>query len=107
MFEIIKNGETIELQESLNWVRYQSNNDTVVSCNEDIGQGILCGSYVTDDTGNQVWQANSVIYSVAGKPQCKDYEFVTIEEIKWYSVSQKQRSDIDFIAIMVDIDLEV
>lgn len=107
MYQIIKNGEAIDLQEKLSWVKYQVKNDIVISCNEEDGQGILCGGYVIDENGNTVWQENSVIYSVVGKPQCIDYEYVEINEMKWYAVSKQQRADIDFIAVMAGIDLEV
>jgi len=94
MYQIIKNGEVVELQEKLSWVKHQAKNDILISCSEEDGQGILCGSNVVDEEGNSAWQANSVIYSVVGKPQCKDFEYVEVNEIKWYPISTQQSSDI-------------
>lgn len=94
MYEIIKNGEVIELQEKLDWVRLEKKNDIMVSCNEEDGQAILS-------------KDKSTIYAIVSKPQVKDFEIVEINEIKWYTVSEQQRADIDFIAVMTDIDLGV
>ena len=94
MYQIVKNAEVIELQEKLSWVKYQSKNDIVISCSEEDGQGILCGSNVVDEEGKTAWQENSVIYSVVGKLQCKDFEYVEVNEIKWYPISLQQTSDI-------------
>lgn len=105
MYQIIKNGGVIELQETLSWVKHQAKNDIVISCDEEDGQAILCGAYITDETGKSVWAENSVIYSVVGKPQFKDYEFVTANELKWYPILTKQRADIDFISAMTGVTL--
>lgn len=91
MYEIIKNGHVIELQEALTWVRKQSNG-VIVTCDAIDGAGILSGNQET-------------LYSVIGKPQLEDYEFVEVREIKWYPVSEQQRADIDYIAIMTEVEL--
>jgi len=101
----MKNGEVIELQEKLSWVMYQIKNDIIISCNEEDGQGILVGAYVIDEQGKSVWQANSVVYSVVGKPQCLEYEYAEINEIKWYPLATQQRADLDYVAIMTGVDL--
>ena len=105
MYQIVKDGKVIELQEKLSWVKYQAKNDIVISCNEEEGQGILCGAYITDENGKSVWNENAVIYSVVGKPQFKDCEFVTANELKWYPISTKQRADIDYLSVMTGVTL--
>lgn len=91
MFQIIKNGEAIEVQEKLHWVKDQKNG-VLISCEEKDGQGILSAD-------------QSVIYSVIGKPQLREFEFVGVEEVKWYSVTDQQRADIDYLAIIAEVEL--
>ena len=104
MYEIKKDGVTLELQDSLSWVRDQKNG-VLISCDEKDGVGILVGSYHKNEDGNEIFQKNSVIYSVVGKPQLRDFEFVEANEIKWYPVSAQQRADIDYVAIMTGVEL--
>lgn len=91
MFEIVKNGTTIELQDSLTWVRDQKNG-VIITCDEKDGIGMLSAD-------------KSKIYSVIGKPQLRDFEFVEINEIKWFPVAQKQQADLDYVAIMTGVEL--
>lgn len=91
MFEIIKDGITLELQDNLSWVRDQ-NNGVIISCDEKDGVGILSAD-------------QSQIYSVVGKPQLREFEFVEVKEVKWYPISEQQRADIDYVAIMTGVDL--
>ena len=105
MYQIIKNSEVVELQEKLSWVMFQAKNDIMVSCNEEDGQGVLCGSNVADEEGVSAWQANSIVYSVVGKPQCKDLDYVEIQDIKWYPIATQQRADLDYLSIMTGVDL--
>lgn len=104
IYEIKKDGERVDLVESLTWVREQKNG-VIITCESEIGVGILCGSYQKDDSGNEVFQNNSAIYSVVGKPQLKDYAFVEINKLNWYQVAEQQRADVEYLAIMVGVDL--
>ena len=104
MYQIRKNGHVVELQDSLSWVKDQPNG-ILISCEESEGRGILCGAHVTDEEGVTTFQKNSVIYSVVGKPQMREFDFVEIEEIKWYPIAEQQRADTDYIAIMTGVEL--
>lgn len=93
MFQIKKDNAIIEMQGALLWVRDQDN-EVIISCDEKNGKGILSAD-------------QSTIYSVVGKPQLRDFEFIEIEEVDLYPIVEQQRADVDYIAIMMGVDLSV
>ena len=81
MFKVIKNDNTIELFDKLNYVCKQKNG-VLIQCDKEKAQGIIS-------------KDNSQIYSFKDTPLSDDYEVVNIEEINDIDYIIQQQTDIE------------
>ena len=81
MFKVIKNDNTIELFDKLNYVCKQKNG-VIIQCDKENAQGIIS-------------KDNSQIYSFKDTLLSGDYEVVNIEEINDIDYIIQQQTDIE------------
>lgn len=113
MFNIRKDGEIIDTKETLTWAKYISKNDLYIISSANEGEGILVGKYIEqlidpedENSGTElVYSSNNDIYIVKGNSNPKNLEEVTIEEIR--DIDEKLMADVDYLAIMTGVDLNV
>lgn len=113
MFKIIRNNEVLEIQEKLDWVKYQRKNDIFISTTVNDGEGVLVGKEVEmpidpedeNSPTEMVYQPKAEIYIVEGRNNPKGLEEVIIKEIT--EEDEKRDADIDYLSIMTGVDLNV